>query len=132
MPEPAVAGDQRALMALDTALSQKGLDVRAFDVRHLSSITDYIVVISGTSERHVAGLGEKIVERLKKIGEVPHGESDSAQWIVLDYGDLMVHIFFEPTRQYYEFDSLWEHAPQLELPEELKKISNRFRTGIYR
>ncbi len=126
---PAVA---RAFIAVETALAQKGLDVRSFDVRGVSTITDYIVVISGTSERHVNGIGEKIRARLKEIGEVPQGASDSAQWIVLDYGDLVVHIFFEPARQYYEFDALWQKASLLELPEELKKISNRFRTGIYR
>ena len=132
VPPPEIPAEQRAVMAIDTALSQKGLDVRGFDVRGISSITDFIVVVSGTSERHVNGIGEKIRQRLKDVGETPRGDSDSTQWIVLDYGDLIIHVFFEPARQYYEFDNLWETAPVLELPEELKKISSRFRTGIYR
>ena len=71
---------------------------------------------------------------MKEFKETPIGTSngDSSQWIVLDYGDLMIHVFFEPTRQYYEFDALWQKAVVLELPEELRRVSDKFRTGIYR
>jgi ribosome-associated protein len=77
-------------------------------------ITDVFVIGSGTSRRHVTTLAEEVEERLKSLGRRPlrvEGLED-ATWVLLDYGDLVVHLFDEPTRRYYDLERLWSDAPR--------------------
>lgn len=123
---------EAALAAVRTAINQKGLDARALDLRDVSDIADYFIIVSGTSDRHVQGIADKIREELRQHGETPVGTSgyETAEWILLDYGNIVVHVFYEPTRQYYAFDELWRGAKRLELDPELERESRKLRTGV--
>ena len=79
-------------------------------------ITDVFVIASGTSRRDVVTLAEAVEERLKGLGRRPlrtEGLED-ATWVLLDYGDLVVHVFDEPTRRYYDLERLWSDAPRVD------------------
>lgn len=117
--------------ALRAAVNQKSLDVRSLDLRGVSTIADYFVIASGTSERHVKGIADRIKLELLKENLKPVNVDgyETAEWIVLDYHDFIVHIFFEPTRQVYDFDKLWNKAKVVELPEELEESVRKLRTG---
>ncbi|MCB0324984.1 MAG: ribosome silencing factor [Bdellovibrionales bacterium] len=130
-----VTAEDAALRALETAVGQKGLDVRALDLRNATDIADYFVIASGTSQRHVQGIADKVREELRQLGEIPNGSSgyEGGEWVVLDYGDLVVHVFYEPTRQYYAFDELWRGATDLPIEDpELAQAARRLRTGMIR
>ncbi len=86
------------------------------DVSRLLVITDLFVIASGTSRRHVLTLAEEIEQKLKKDGRRPlrrEGMED-ATWVLLDYGDMVVHIFDEATRRFYDLERLWGDAPRTE------------------
>jgi ribosome-associated protein len=83
-------------------------------VSTLLVITDVFVIASGTSRRHVVTLAEAVEERLKGLGRRPLRSEglDDATWVLLDYGDIVVHVFDEPTRRYYDLERLWSDAPR--------------------
>lgn len=122
-----------AKLAITAAIDQKGLDVRTLDMRAVSDIADYFVIISSTSERHAKGIADKIMAKLRERGEktICTDGYDKAEWILLDYGSVVVHIFYEPKRQYYSFDELWKDAIELELDPELAQQAKKFRTGMH-
>ena len=127
-------GEALAIAAIRAAIDKKGLDVRALNISRLSDVADYFVIISGTSERHVKGLADHIKEELLKAGESPLAKSgyEGGEWILLDYGDVVVHLFYEPTRQHYRFDELWQRGTAVQLPEDMEQELRKLRTGIYR
>lgn len=122
-----------AAKAAELLLDQKALDTVILDVAPISSIADYLVVCSGTSERHVQGIADKLIERCKLIGEIPVRVSglDNSNWSIIDFGNVIVHVFYEPTRQFYDFDNLWSKGVKIALPEELQKVANSLRTGLH-
>jgi ribosome-associated protein len=79
-------------------------------------ITDVFVIASGTSHRHVLTLADAVEERLSKFGRKPLRREglEHATWVLLDYGDVVVHVFDEPTRRYYDLERLWVDAPRTE------------------
>ncbi|MCK9229390.1 MAG: ribosome silencing factor [Syntrophales bacterium] len=91
----------------------------------LSSFADYFIVCSGNSDRQVQAIAEAIRDGLKKNNILPLGiEGERAgQWILMDYGDLVVHIFYEPLREFYNLEGLWSDAPSMEVAEEARNIS---------
>lgn len=121
-----------AILAVTAAIDQKGLDVRSLDMRSVSDIADYFIITSATSERHAKGIADKIMTKLSEAGErtICTDGYDKAEWILLDYGSVVIHIFFEPKRQYYCFDELWKSAREMELDPELAKQAKKFKTGI--
>ncbi len=108
---------QKARLAARAALDRKALDLVVLDVQGLSSVTDYFLVCSGRSTTHIESIAEAIRLELKAAGARPlHGEgaADSG-WILLDYGDVLVHVFLEDTRAYYALERLWGDAPSVPL-----------------
>src|SRR3569623_2327143 len=96
-----------ALAALDDL---KAKDVEVMDVRTLTSITDYMLVASGTSNRHVKALADSVVEKSKQAGHRPlrvEGERE-AEWILEDLADVVVHIMLPTTRDFYQLEKLWD------------------------
>lgn len=120
--------------AVYAAINQKGLDVKALDVSGLCSFADNFLIVSGTSERHVKGIADGIAKRLGKDGCNPLSISgyDCGEWILMDYDDLIIHVFYEPSRQLYELDELWQSAPLVPLGEKLKEEMRFLRTGSFR
>lgn len=119
--------------AIRAAVDQKALDVRGLDISETSDIADYFIICSGTSQRHVKGIADKLQADLAKFGERPLSVNgyNEGEWVVLDYGDLIVHIFYEPMRQHYGLDELWgTRSVEIEPPEELHEHMRMLKTGI--
>lgn len=115
---PALPTEVKVRIAARAALARKGADVVALDVQRLSSVGDYFLLVSGKSTTHVETLVDAIRDELKAEGVRPlHVEGQAASgWILLDYGDLLVHVFLEETRVYYALERLWGDAPAVALP----------------
>lgn len=94
---------------------KKGEDIVLLDLSGLLVVTDVFVVASGTSNRHVKSLVEDVEEALKIIGRRPLRREgvDYGAWVLLDYGDVVVHVFDKETRAYYELERLWADAPEI-------------------
>jgi ribosome-associated protein len=101
------------------ALSKKGFEVKVMKVKGLSSVCDYFVIASGEADVHVKAIAQAVDEGLLKEGIKPnHREGvNEGNWILLDYIDVVVHIFREPTRRFYALEKLWGDAPVEELAE---------------
>lgn len=131
------AGDrprQLCTGAMTIAIEQRGHDVFGYELDPGLGIADYAVVVSATSARHARGMADKIREFAAKQGFRILSESGTAQslWILLDYGDVIVHIFHEPVRHFYQLDELLKHAHPVELSDDLKKEAEKLRTGMVR
>ena len=112
---PSSAGRRTAQRAARAALDKKAADLTVLDVQGVSSVTDYFLVCSGRSTTHVESITDAIREDLKGDAVRPlhtEGTSESG-WILLDYGDVLVHVFLEETRQYYALERLWGDAPSV-------------------
>ena len=109
----------RALAALlaRAALDHKAEDLVVLDVRALAGYTDYFLIMSGRSTRHVQGLasaiGEKVARKRLKEGKV-EGLAEG-QWVLLDCNDVVVHIFYREVRAFYDLEGLWHDAPRVDL-----------------
>ncbi len=132
-PLSEISAEDLSNRIIELALTQKSLDAVGYDVREISSIAKFIIVISGTSTRHVKGIADKLKLGTLQFGLAPTRVDgyESGDWIILDYDDVIAHVFFEPQRQYYQFDSLLDGAPKLELSDELKKQQRQFKTGLH-
>ncbi|MDW8479905.1 MAG: ribosome silencing factor [Xanthomonadales bacterium] len=111
MQDPAPAASPAALCATVLAALDdlKARDVRTLDVRGKTSITDWIIVSSGTSTRHVRSIAEEVVRAAKRDGLVPlgiEGEREG-EWILVDLGDVVVHVMLPRVREYYGLERLW-------------------------
>ena len=94
----------------------KSEDVVALDLRGISPVTDFTVICTGTSDRQMRAVADMIIEYGKKVGEKPYGfcGHEAAAWIVIDYIDVVVHIFDKPYRDYYDLELLWGDTPRIE------------------
>ncbi len=103
------------MAAMEAALDKKALEPVLLDVSEQSTYTDYILVLSGRSDRHVQAVADAVAERLKKQrGMFPLGvEGKDGQWALLDFGDLVVHVFYHPVRDFYDLEGLWIDAPRV-------------------
>jgi ribosome-associated protein len=112
--------DDRILMALNAAGEKKAVEIVVLDLREIASFTDYFVICSGTNERQVQAISDEVVETLKKAGSpVARVEGyKTAEWILLDYGDFVVHIFAEKARTFYDLERLWRESRRVALPPE--------------
>jgi len=133
LEETNIAGPEIVAVAQRIAIEERALDVRGLDIRKLTDVTDYLVISSGTSSRHTANIAEKIKVELKSKGEAPVRVSSKGapDWIILDYGDVVVHVFYEATRQYYQLDQLWSEAKLVGIPSDLEAVASRLKTGLF-
>ena len=99
------------------AEERKAEDIVALDVREVSSFTDTFVVVTGTSDRHVRSVADAIRSALSDIGESPVGVEgyDDGRWILIDFGDTIVHVFQHETRIDYDLERLWSDGSRIEL-----------------
>lgn len=106
-----------ALSAAQLAYDTKAEDIMVLDLTKLPSFTDYFVICSGTSDRQVQAICDRIHRTLKEKGQFPLGIEgrDKAHWILMDYGPVVVHIFYSETREHYAIERFWGDAPQLKI-----------------
>jgi len=102
--------------AARAAADKKAFQIVGFEVGDLTSYTDSLLICSGASDRQVAAIADEVQRQLKDAGRRPlHVEGEShADWVLLDYGEFVVHVFTEERRTYYGLDGLWGDAPKLE------------------
>lgn len=102
---------QLAVAALEDL---KGQDITTIDVQGKTSVTDYMIIASGSSSRHVKSLAENVLEKAKEQGVRPLGSEglDGGEWALLDLGEVVVHVMQVPTRQFYDLERLWQGAEQ--------------------
>ncbi len=103
-------------MAVRAAESKKAADIRILDVRDVTTFTDFFVICSVSNPRQGHAVSDEIGKALKQTGELPVSVEgyETAEWILMDYGDFLVHIFSEGARRYYDLERLWRHAKTVE------------------
>ncbi|MDO8886154.1 ribosome silencing factor [Candidatus Oleimmundimicrobium sp.] len=115
-----------ARIAARTAVDKKAENIIILNLSNLLGIVDYFVICEGKNDRQVDYISEFIKEKLRENGVKPYGvEGDGrAGWILLDYGNVVIHVFTSEARQYYQIERLWKDAPHLEWEEVLKQKAN--------
>jgi ribosome-associated protein len=110
-----LSGQEKAQLMARVALQKKPLDPLLLDVSKMCSFADFFLILSGTSTRQAQALADHIQEALGKLGIRPLGREDgeTGHWILMDYGDVIVHIFYESAREFYDLEGLWLEAPRL-------------------
>ncbi|MDD3581253.1 MAG: ribosome silencing factor [Desulfobacca sp.] len=112
-PKKATAANKVQFCAQSLA-EKKAQDLVILDVRKLSSFADYFIICSGSSRRQVVALAQHLEETLARRGIKPLGIEGLAegQWVLLDYNEIIVHIFYQPVREFYDLEGLWADAPR--------------------
>ena len=112
-PAPGKAGNARASLktvVLDALDGMKALDVKFLDVRGLTDIADFMVIASGTSDRHVRSVAQRVVEKAKEAGFRPHGVEgqQDGDWVLIDLNEMIVHVMLPRVRDFYGLEKLWD------------------------
>ena len=117
--------DQRLVSVVEAARSKKAFRIRLLDVTGVASFTDTFAFMSGGSDRQNRAVADAVEEALKAAGERPLSSegAGNGNWILLDYGDLIVHVMDEDTRNFYNLEGLWSGGRELELPAEVTPSS---------
>ncbi len=108
-----------ALQIAKIAEDFKAEGIRILDLRGLTSFTDFYVICSGRSDRQVQAIADAIVQRLKDAGIRPTGQEgyDTGQWVLIDYADVVVHVFHPEAREFYQIEKFWGDAPEIPFAE---------------
>lgn len=122
---------EKALKIAALALDKKAADLVILEMKNLTSFTDYFVICTGESSTQVSAISDNITDGMKKDGLRPAGIEglSQARWVLLDYSDVIVHIFDRETRIYYDLEKLWLDAPRIEAPQAGPASGNRGRKG---
>ena len=114
---------ERLLLCVNATLQKKAKDVVVLNLKKVSAFTDYMIICSGTSERQVQAISAGIREFLKKAEIKPLGVEGEAngQWILLDYDDVVISVFLESLRTFYDIENLWD-APRMNIDENVSEI----------
>ena len=118
--------DERIRRTINAAWEKKALNLTVLDLREIASFTDYFVIASGTNRRQVQAISDEVVEQLKHSGtRAARVEGyQTAEWILVDYGDFVVHVFDEKARRFYDLERLWREARRVDVWPPGSEISN--------
>jgi ribosome-associated protein len=114
--------DAEVKLAIHCASEKKAFDIVAIDLREIASFTEFFVIASGSNVRQVQAISDEITEKLKENlnSRVVRVEGySSGEWILLDYGDFIVHIFEQKAREFYDLERLWRDAKRVEIPKDI-------------
>jgi ribosome-associated protein len=111
---------RKALACARAAIDKKAENLKVLDLTDLSGFTDYFVICSGTSDRQVQAIADAVEGALESAGHETlsvegYGEG---RWVLMDFGDVVVHVFLDALREYYNLESLWADAPRVKIPSE--------------
>jgi ribosome-associated protein len=122
---------EKTLLLAQSALEKKACDLVVLEVRELTSIADYFIICSGRSDRQVQSIAQGIEENLRQAGLSPASVEGATRghWVLMDFSDVIVHIFYEPVREFYDLDGLWGDAPRVDLPEPYSSLAEQFQTA---
>lgn len=112
---------ERVKLALRCAIEKKAVEPVLLNLQGIADFTDFFIIASGTNQRQVQAISDEIEEKMKKqYGESPISLEGyhSAEWILMDYGDFIVHIFDQEARKFYDLERLWRDAQNISIPEE--------------
>lgn len=120
---------RKAYAAAEAALEKKAYDLVVLEAEHLSSIADFFLIATGRSDVQVQAIARGIDERMHKEGQRPLAIEgmQNAHWVVLDYDDVIVHVFYEPTREFYRLETNWIDAREVKLPEPSRSQAKELR-----
>jgi ribosome-associated protein len=121
-PTPFTELDPELQLAIKCAADKKAFDIVALDLREIASFTEFFVIATGNNQRQVQAIADEISEQLKKqlqIRPVRIEGYNSAEWVLLDYGDFIFHIFNGEAREFYDLARLWRDAHKVDLPSDL-------------
>ncbi len=123
MPAKKNVTRERLILCINAVLQKKAKDILVLNLSKLSAFTDYMIICSGTSEREVQAIAQAIQLFLKKADIRPLGVEGEAngQWVLLDYDDVVISVFYEPVRTFYDLENLWD-APRMQVDENKKEI----------
>jgi len=110
--------EERALQCAEYALDKKAFNAKLLQVKEISSLTDYILIVSGRSDRQVQAIAEGVRLDMKQNHEIEPIAVEGlkeGRWVLIDYGDVMVHAFQEPIREFYDLEGLWREAAEVDL-----------------
>jgi ribosome-associated protein len=125
--------DERIRRTLNAAWEKKALDLTVLDLRGIASFTDFFVIATGTNRRQVQAISDEVVEQLKRSGtRAARVEGyQTAEWILVDYGDFVVHVFDEKARRFYDLERLWREATRVDVsPEQFGPEFSNFKSEI--
>lgn len=123
--------DERLRLALHAAGEKKALDLAVLDLRAIASFTDFFLIASGANVRQVQAIADGVVEHLRKELRVKPARVEgfnSAEWVLLDYGDFVFHVFEEKARRFYDLERLWRDGARVALPPEVAGGEGSLRT----
>jgi len=116
---------ERVLLCVNALLQRKAKDIKILNVKSVSSFTDYFIICSGGSDRQVEALSEAVREHMKKSGIMPLGVEGAkiGRWVLMDYVDVIVHIFYAPVREFYDLERLWPDIPIMNVDADLQELN---------
>lgn len=100
-------------LIIDALEDLKGQKIVELDVTQMTDVMDHLIIVNGTSSRHVKALANNVIEELKTSGHRPLGIEglEAGEWVLVDYGDTVVHVMLQSTRDFYELEKLWSKVP---------------------
>jgi ribosome-associated protein len=121
-----ISTKKSALISINAALEKKAKRIVLLNVSKISSISDYFLICSGSSDRQVQAIAAFIEEELKKAGKRPIGIEGEriGKWVLMDYGDIVIHIFYDPVRDFYDLERLWTDVPRLEIDDDAPSLTS--------
>ena len=118
--DPVLRGQRRIRgdLSRSAAESKKATDIKVLDLTGITSFTDYFVVCTGANSRQIQAISDEISLQLKDRGDLPISVEGyrEAEWVLVDYGDFLVHIFSPRARDYYDLERLWRNAKSIDIP----------------
>lgn len=125
MVKESIDGKERLLLCINASLKRKAKNLTILNIKELSSFADYFIICSGTSDRQVQSIAASIHENLKNYGIVPLGiEGENiGKWVLMDYEDVIIHVFYEPIREFYDIERLWPDAPRMDVGDDVTEMT---------
>jgi ribosome-associated protein len=111
----------KAFLSVQSAANKKAEYIKVLDLKEISSLTDYFVICSGHSDRQVQAIADSIAIELKEQGYTPISMEGyrEGRWVIVDFGDVVIHVFMDALRDYYDLENLWSDAKRVPVPQEL-------------